>query len=253
MIYVKILTGDNMIYSSVDNKKIKSLRKLHLKKYRDETKMFLVEGEHLVNEALKNNMIEEIFILDSVISHYDVEVSLITSEVLNFISELDTPQPIIGLCKMKKNEQVTGNVILALDRIQDPGNLGTIIRSAVAFNISTILLGTGSVDEYNSKVVRGSQGMIFNINIINCDLNSKLSDLINDEYKIYGTKVTGGKKIEKLKKTDKSVIIMGNEGEGMSKELENLCSEFIYIPMNDICESLNVGVASSIIMYEFNK
>ena len=155
--------------------------------------------------------------------------------------------------KIRKVNKKIGNKILALDGIQDPGNLGTIIRSAVAFNIDTIVLGKGTVDLYNSKVIRGTQGMLFHINIISEDLCEFISNCKEQNYKILGTKVTHGKNLKNIEKNDKFVIIMGNEGNGISDSVEDLCDEFIYIDMNEVCESLNVGVATSIILYELDK
>ena len=144
-----------------------------------------------------------------------------------------------------------GDRILILDGIQDPGNLGTIIRSSVAFNIDSIVLSKDSVDLYNSKVIRATQGMIFNINIIQKDL-LEFIPLLKD-YKIYGTKVNGGKSLKNVEKVKKFAIIMGNEGQGVKKDILDMCSDYIYIDMNKSCESLNVGVATSIILYELDK
>ena len=139
---------------------------------------------------------------------------------------------------------------LILDNIQDPGNLGTIIRSAVAFNFDTIILSNDSVDVYNSKVIRASQGLLFNVNIKIGDLTEIIPELKNNGYQIYGTKVTNGNDVKSIAKNSLFAIIMGNEGNGMSDAVSKLCDSFVYINMNDKCESLNVGVAASILMYE---
>ena len=241
-----------MLYTSIENKKIKEIKKLNEKKYRDKTNLFIVEGEHLVLEAYKTGFLKELFLDKDTLFPLDVETNYVTNNVLKYISNLDTPQKVIGICK-KKEESKLGNRILILDDIQDPGNLGTIIRSSVAFNIDTIILSNKSVDEYNSKVIRASQGLLFHINIIRCDLIEELISLKNNGYHIYGTQVTHGKDLHLLEKNKKFAIIMGNEGNGMSEEAKELCDEFIYIKMNDSCESLNVGVATSIILYEFSE
>jgi len=137
-----------------------------------------------------------------------------------------------------------------LDDIQDPGNLGAIIRSAVAFNIDTIILSNNTVDLYNSKVIRSTQGMMFKLNIIRTDLKEMIKELKEKNYHILATNVTNGKNIKELEKTEKLCIIMGNEGNGVSQELLNMSDEYIYIKMNEECESLNVAVATSIILYE---
>ena len=156
------------------------------------------------------------------------------------------------MCK-KINNVIKGNHILALDNIQDPGNLGTIIRSAVAFNIDTIILSQNTVDLYNSKVLRSTQGMIFNINIVVSDLEKEIKELKNKNYKILTTKVDGGKLIKNIEKKEKFVIIIGNEGNGVSEQLQQLSDEYIYIKMNEKCESLNAAIATSIILYELSR
>ena len=142
---------------------------------------------------------------------------------------------------------------MLLDHIQDPGNLGTIIRSAVAFNFSTIIVSEDTVDFYNDKVIRSSEGMIFNINLVKDDLLSIIPVLKEKGYKIYGTDVKKGKNIKTID-NKQCAIIIGSEGKGMSIEVKELCDDFIYINMSKTCESLNAAFASSIIMYEvFNR
>lgn len=241
-----------MLYSSIENKKIKNIKKLNTKKYRDEFNEFLIEGEHLVQEAYKNGILKEVILEENIDIDIDAQKNYVTSSVLKYISELDNPSKIMGICK-KIDKKDIGNRVLILDGVQDPGNLGTIIRSSVAFNIDTIILSKECVDLYNSKVLRATQGMIFNINIIEENLLEIVPNLKNDGYKIYGTKVNGGKSLKSVERCEKFAIIMGNEGRGVSSSLLDLCNEYIYIDMNNVCESLNVGVATSIILYELNK
>ena len=137
-----------------------------------------------------------------------------------------------------------------LDGIQDPGNLGTIIRSAVAFNFDTVVLSRNTVDLYNPKVIRSTKGMLFNMNIIVRELDSFINEL--DGYIIYGTDVINGNNIRDIDVADKLGIVIGNEGRGISSNVKDLCDKFIYIDMNNDCESLNASVAASILMYEVN-
>ena len=241
-----------MMYSSIENKKIKYIKKLNTKKYRDEFNQFIVEGEHLVLEAYKNGVLKEVILEENIDISVDVPKSYATSNVLKYISELDNYSKIIGICKKLEKKDI-GNKVLMLDDVQDPGNLGTIIRSSVAFNIDTIILSKNSVDLYNSKVLRATQGMIFNINIIEDDLLDVIPKLKKVGYKVYGTKVNGGKSLKSVERSEKFAIIMGNEGKGVKTSILDLCSDYIYIDMNKNCESLNVGVATSIILYELDK
>lgn len=242
-----------MVYSSIENDKVKDIKKLQQKKYRDKSGMFLIEGEHLVLEAYKSGYLKKLILEENDIFPIDIDIMYVTNNVLNYISELETAPRMIGICEKNKELESIGKRILVLDNIQDPGNLGTMIRSAVAFHIDTIILGDGTVDLYNSKVIRASQGMLFHINIIRKDLIIFLEELQKNNYQILGTKVTYGKNLKSLEKNEKFAIIMGNEGNGLSDEVSNFCNDFIYIDMDAVCESLNVAVATSIILYEMDK
>ena len=241
-----------MLYTSIENKRIKEIKKLNQKKYRDKENKFIIEGEHLVIEAYKSGVLDTLILEENMLLELDVETIFVSNNVLKYISELEEPQKVMGICHKREDKKI-GNKVLILDQIQDPGNLGTIIRSSVAFSFDSIILSDNSVDLYNSKVIRASQGMIFNINILRENICDVIHVLKEKKYKIYGTKVTGGKDIKSLEKNNKFAIIMGNEGNGLSKEVQELCDEFIYIKMNENCESLNVGVATSIILYELSK
>lgn len=242
-----------MLYTSIENKKIKEIRKLRQKKYRDKTGLFLVEGKHLVLEAYKSGYLKEMILEQNELFPLQVETMYVTNDLLYYISDVESPQPVMGIVSKIPEKQELGNRILVLDGIQDPGNLGTIIRSAVAFHVDTIVFGKKTVDLYNPKVVRSSQGMIFHINMIERDLTTFLPELKKENYTILGTRVTHGKSLKEIEKNKKSVIIMGNEGNGMSDAVAEYCDDFIYIDMSSTCESLNVGVATSIILYELDK
>ena len=241
-----------MLITSLDNNKIKKYEKLKIKKYRDEERLFLVEGEHLVEEAFKNGKLVDLLVLDGYNYDIDFLYTSVTYQVMKKLSDVKSTPKVIGVVKMNDTSLIKGNKILMLDDIQDPGNLGTIIRSSVAFNISDIILSNNSVDLYNDKVIRASQGMIFKINIIRSDLVKVINELKSNDYLIYGTSVKNGIDVRNIK-TDKYAIIMVNEGSGVKKELLDLCDKNIYIKMDENCESLNVGVAASIIIYELNR
>ncbi len=236
--------------NSVNNINIKKYSKLLEKKYRDQENLCILPGEHLVKEAIKNNLVIEIFLLEGIENIYG-NVTYVTENVMRKLTNLKTIPNVVAVSKKINPKEIFGNIIM-LDSIQDPGNLGTIIRSAVAFNIDTIILGNNTVDLYNEKVLRATEGMIFNINIVKDNLLESINKLKMKGYKIIGTKVDGGIDI-KNKNLDKYAIILGNEGNGVNNELLDLCDNYIYINMNNSCESLNVAVASSIIMYELNK
>ena len=242
----------NMVYTSIENKKIKELNKLKKKKYRDLSDTFLVEGEHLIREAEACGCLKELYLLEGTDFSTMVPVHYVSNTVMRYVSSLECVSSYLGVC-FKNKQNSYGNRILVLEDIQDPGNLGTIIRSAVAFHVDTILLSKGCVDLYNDKVIRASQGMLFHISIFVCDLEEVLLELKKLGYTVFATKVDGGKSVKKLEKLEKFVIIMGNEGNGVSQRVLDQCDHFLYIDMSSSCESLNVAVATSIILYELDK
>ena len=237
-----------MLITSINNDRIKELVKLKDKKYRDLNNLFFVEGKDLCDSAYEQGLLRELYILDGYDNIYDgVPYTYVSHEVMKKMSDLGSVSEYYGVCS-KIVEGDIGNRILILDDIQDPGNLGTIIRSAVAFNFDTIVLSHGTVDLYNPKVVRSTKGMLFKANVIVRDIPSFLSELKG--YTIYGTDVSDGVDIKTENISSKVAIIIGNEGKGISEEVRSLCHKFIYLKMNSECESLNAGVSASIIMYE---
>lgn len=235
--------------TSVNNNHIKDLCKLKEKKYRDSTKTYLIEGEHLIFEAYKEGILLEVLPLIGEDFSMDTKITFISKEVMKKLSSTDSIPNVIGVCS-KKEEMGIGKKILILEDIQDPGNLGTIIRSSLAFGIDTIVLSPKTVDLYNAKVIRSTQGMMFHINIIVRELTTFIRSLKDNNYIIYGTKVSNGINVKNIVVPDKYALIIGNEGNGMSSEIESLCDSNLYIEMDNGVESLNAGVAASIILYE---
>lgn len=228
--------------SSIENPKIKLLMKLKQGKYRKKEEMFIVEGAHLVKEAKLAGVLIEAY---SIVEQEGYE--LVSESVMKKISTTDTVVREIGLCKFINKEKL-GKKILILDGVQDPGNMGTLMRSACAFGYETIFVGNGSVDIYNEKVIRSSQGAIFKLNF----RFGSVVEFINEElssYKVYGTNVVRGVALDEVSNLEKMAVILGNEGNGISKEVDDLLLDNIYIPMENT-ESLNVAIAGSIIMYK---
>lgn len=239
-----------MVITSLNNEHIKEINKLKEKKYRDQTNTFLIEGEHLVIEALKNNVVKELIIVDEYnIDYVNIKTTYVSKDVMKKLSSMDSYPSVMAVCFKKEEKEIKGNVLI-LEDIQDPGNLGTIIRSSAAFNIDTIILSPKTVDLYNSKVIRSTQGILFYINIIVKNIEEEIIKLKNNGYKIYGTKVDNGIDVRTIKTKEKFALIIGNEGNGMSENTSNLCDENLYIKMNNNVESLNAGVAASILLYE---
>ena len=237
-----------MLITSVNNNKIKELVKLKDKKYRDKVSLFFVEGLDIIEEAYKKGYLIELYILEgSDILYEDIPYTYVSYEVMKKISDMDSVSRYYGVCKYL-DENTLGDKIIILDNIQDPGNLGTIIRSAVAFNFDTVMISNDSVSVYNPKVIRATKGMLFNKNIITCDIDDFISK--NKEYLIIGTDVNNGSDIKNIDIPDKIAIVIGNEGRGIRDSVRDKCDKFVYIKMNNDCESLNAGVSASILMYE---
>lgn len=239
--------------TSVNNEYIKELNKLNNKKYRDEVHKFLVEGYHLVDMA--KPFLETLLITD--MKDYNivpnVNYILTTNDVINKLAQTKTPQGIIGVAKIKKSHDISCSKILILDGVQDPGNVGALIRSALAFGFEDVILSKDSCDIYNDKVIRASQGAIFDLNIIYEDLNDIIPLLKNNNYTIYGTALHNSTSINEIKLEKKCAIILGNEGNGVREEILNQTDCNIYLPISQKIDSLNVSVAGSIVMYEFTK
>lgn len=232
-----------MTISSVNNEKVKYWASLKLKKNRDKDKCFLVEGNHLIKEAKEKGLVI------STISISDNNADfLVTKEIMKKISDQKSISDNAAIVRYIPEQEIKGNVLI-LDDIQDPGNLGTLIRSSIAFGFSNIIMSEGSVDLYNPKVIRATEGMIFNINAIRTNIIEYIPKLKEMEYKILVSDVVDGNDI-KNESCNNIALVLGNEGKGVHSDIKNLCDEVINIKMDNACESLNVGVAGSILMYE---
>lgn len=234
--------------TSVNNPLIKELIKLKQKKYRDKEKKFIVEGYNIIEEAkdyitlIITSSKEDENILPN------VEHILVSKEIIGKLSETVTPQGIIGICNyVTSRENFEGNV-LVLDGLQDPGNIGTLIRTAICFDFNTIYITDNSCDIYNEKVLRATQGGIFKVNIIRKNINDIIDDLKKKGYYIVGTSLKNGIPLNDINFKNLNAIILGNEGNGVSKETIERSNINAYIPINTSMESLNVAIAGGIIM-----
>lgn len=241
-----------MVITSLENENVKKWKKLQKRKYRDEYGQYIVEGMHLVLEAFSTGALVEIIAEEHEEILIPCPITYVTREIIEKISTLDNPCNIMALCRKLNRDEVIGDKILILDEVQDPGNLGTIIRSAVAFNIDTIILSENTVDLYNPKVLRATQGMFFHTNIINRNAGETITLIKNMDIPVYGTNVANGVDVRTLTNEEKKrfALVMGNEGNGVRGEIAEACDKNLYIPMNKDVESLNVAIATSILLYE---
>lgn len=239
------------IITSKENKKIKELMSLYDNKVRKEKGLFVIEGFHLLQMALKENNVVSIFTLHE-IENIDKSINqyLINEDILKKISKASSPQGVVAVCRLLSANPIACNAIY-LDDISDPGNMGTILRSALAFSYQNVILSKNSVSIYNEKTIFASQGALFSLNIVN-DEDNILSFLKNKGYHIYATSLVNAKNIANFKPLEPFVLIFGNEAHGVSQEVIKLADELIRIDIDNI-DSLNVAIAASICMYLFNK
>ncbi|MED3894022.1 RNA methyltransferase [Priestia aryabhattai] len=242
---------------SVKNPQVKAWKKLHNKKDRDKQGLFMVEGFHLVEEAIKNNdCVKELIIRESteVPAQWNIdgiEITVVNEAIIKLLSDTETPQGIIAVCVQTKHAEIihTAQKVLLLDAVQDPGNLGTIIRTADAAGVEAIIIGEGSVDVYNPKVVRSTQGAIFHLPIVKGDLLEIISLLKERGIAVYGTSLQNGKVYTHVKPSNEFALIVGNEGNGVSEKVLEQTDQNLYIPIYGKSESLNVAIASGILLY----
>ena len=248
-----------MLIESNNNPKFKKWAKLKQKKYRYQSLEYIVEGEHLVLEAIKMNVVKEVLVKEGTTLHLNEDyhavsnIYLLKENLFDQIASTETPQPIMAVFEMKTMNIKNQHRLLLLDRVQDPGNLGTLLRSAVAFGFDGVILGDGCVDLYNEKVIRSTQGAIFKLPILNQNLEEAVTSLKEQGVRIYGTSLQNGRPLNEIEETMKMAFILGNEGSGVSKELLSLTDGNIFIEMSENIESLNVSIAGSIIMYRFRQ
>ncbi|MBS4173769.1 RNA methyltransferase [Bacillus sp. FJAT-49736] len=244
---------------SVKNPQVKQWKKLLTKKEREKTHTYLLEGFHLVEEALQyKDEILEIIISEEVEfpSNWNVDnlpITRVTTEISRSISDTETTQGIFAICKIRKAvmNELTGKAYLMLDGVQDPGNLGTMIRTADAAGIDAVILGMGTADLYNPKVLRSAQGSHFHLSFLSGRLDEWIIKLKEANVPVYGTALENGIPYKEVEPASSFGLILGNEGNGVSKEVLALTDKNLYIPIFGKSESLNVAVAAGILMYYF--
>lgn len=243
------------IIQSLQNETIKNIDKLKDKKTRNNKQMFIVEGYHLIDESYKHNKLISIFSTneDDFRKYPNVEHYLVTEQIIKKVSTTVNPQNIIGIVKMPKMDALDLSKknlkIVLLDSINDPGNLGSIVRTAAALGYDAIYMSQDTVDIYNEKALRATQGAIFKIPFYYTHLDNLINELKEHNVKCFGTHLKKSINIDNVEKVNKFAICFGNEARGMSDKVTDLMDQNIKIEMKNDVESLNVLSASSIVMY----
>lgn len=239
-----------MKIESPQNQTIKSLSKLSSKKQRDETGQFLVEGWHLVQEAQRAGCLEHVYQLEGLPTLEDIKTSVCTQAVLNKLSSQKSDAKYIGLCHKPpiKKPLLAFSKVLLLDRLQDPGNVGTLIRSAYSFGIEAIVLSNDCADPYGPKTIQSSQGALFHLPLFQADLLEAIEILKTQDIPVFGAALhQKAITLHELNIPTRFGLVIGNEGQGISQEVLKTCSECVYIQMASF-ESLNAAIAGSILM-----
>ena len=254
------------VISSKDNEFIKHIKKLKDKKYRDINKEFIIEGIKLIKEAIEEKAeIKQIVICDNCQNSdiipkelmYEIakyECVYVTENIFKTISDVNTPQGILAIIGRNAREaeiDYTQDIIVALDDIQDPGNLGTILRTVDSIGLNQILVSKGTADSYNPKVVRSTMGAIFRVKIIECeDLEKTLKEVKKHKFELVITSLQTENSIYDVD-YNKKVIVIGNEANGVEQKIQDMADIKVKIPMLGKTESLNASVATGIVLYEY--
>ncbi|MTD38782.1 RNA methyltransferase [Erwinia sp. CPCC 100877] len=249
---------------STKNTLIKELKKLNRKKYREESQRYIVEGFHLIEEAVKADADIEWLLVSQRgrrewakwLAQQRPELLIaVSDEVLATLSELPTPQGMLAVVKMPavtERQEFSGSWLL-LDNVQDPGNVGTMIRTADAAGMTGVILGTGSADIYNTKVLRAMQGSNYHLPILQVPLEKAIEAFKQAGTPVYGTELNkDAVTYQKVAPIKNYALIMGNEGQGIHKDLLQLTDQNLYIPIKGQAESLNVAIAAGILMYHLS-
>ena len=256
---------------SKENSEIKKISKLmSSKKFRIKEKQFVIEGARLCEDAANSGIIiEKVFYTEKAQEKYSKIVDrikktsndsfLVTEKIMNFITDTKTPQGLVCVCKQfddKFNIEKVKNSkkLIALENIQDPSNLGTIFRTAEALGLEGVILTDDCCEVFSSKVLRGSMGAVFRVPIYTFESTMDIFKLFGKDFNIYGA--VPDKNAVDIRKVDfskKSIVLVGNEGNGLKEETIKKCKEKLTIPMKGKSESLNAAVAASIAMWEMVK
>ncbi|MEK5305085.1 MULTISPECIES: TrmH family RNA methyltransferase [Bacillus] len=238
---------------SAKNAHIKQWKKLHTKKERTKTGLFLVEGKHLVEEALKSGVVKELMVATPDMLPADIEPDIelyeLSEEAFTAMTETETPQQIAAVCTIPVFEEKKYERMLLLDAVQDPGNLGTLIRTADAAGLDAVILGDGTVDAFNGKTLRSAQGSHFHLPILKQTLQQTIPALKAQGISVYGSALKDAKEYKHIASEGPFALIVGNEGAGIDPEILQMTDQNLYVPMYGQAESLNVAVAAAVLVY----
>lgn len=247
---------------SESNASLKQWKKLHTKKEREKSGTFLLEGPHLIEEAitsganLQHVIVEENFEINEAWLQEKFTLWSVPAKLMKQLSETEKPQGIIAVCEMMdQSEELIkkGGRYLLIDGVQDPGNLGTIIRTADSAGLDGVFLGEGTADLYNGKTVRSTQGSLFHLPIVKANLLEIIERCKEHDLPVLSTSLQNSVDMRETPEVDSFALIMGNEGAGVQEILQQQSTLNVKIPIFGSAESLNVSVATGILLYELQR
>lgn len=235
--------------TSKTNPKIQFIVSLQKEKIRQEHGLFFDEGLKNLKMALEYGIVKEVYLTKYIpLDYKDAKVYLISPAILDKISLNKTPDGVCFIAKIQNFSLKNLNKIVFLDAVQDPGNVGTILRTCLAFDVDALILGKGCASLYNHKTLMASKGANYKLKVMSMDFDDLKANL-TDEHKIIGTALDNDSiLLSKLPKMDKFVLLLGNEGNGICNLILNQCDYKVKIPIQNI-DSLNVGVSNGIVLY----
>ena len=225
---------------SKQNQKIKDLQKLSIPKFSKEQGLFKIEGFHALEMARKSGALLSVFTTKE-IKDLEVPQYLVSKEIMESISNAKTPQGVICVCSYLEEKPIKSHKVLMLDNVQDPGNLGTLLRTALAFGYNDVILNRGC-SPYNEKVLQSTQGAIFKLNLVNFD------GYFPKGYEVIATEIKGSVDLSTIIKVNKHILVLGNEAHGVSEDILKVANKRVRIDIKNI-DSLNVAIAGAIAMY----
>lgn len=255
-----------MVITSKDNEQIKHIRKLKEKKYRDEYNEYVIEGVKLIKEAIQEDAnIKTIIACDNCVKNEEIDPKVmyeiakynclyVEEKVFQSITDVKNPQGLLAIMSKEQKEEKIDykeDIIVVLDNVQDPGNIGTILRTVDSIGLKQIIVSNNSGDVYNPKVVRSTMGAILRVNVIESEnLVETLKTIKKHKFEVVATSLQTNDSIYDIDYNKKAIVI-GNEANGVSKEVLDLADKKVKIPMLGRTESLNAAVATGIITYEY--
>lgn len=237
--------------TSAENKIYKQTKKLLTRSERNKTKMFIAEGQRIVQDAVESGAAQYVFVSQSYDGiEFDLPVYRVSEKMFLALSDTETTQGVLAVCKMPEYNitNIFGDTLLICDGVSDPGNLGTLIRTAECSGVNGVVLLKGTTDPYSPKVVRSTMGSIFRVPVYFAQVHEIGEYLKN--YALIATLLDGSKNLYDINFPQKIAVVVGNEAHGISKEVADMAQIRTFIPMCGKSESLNASVAGSVVMYE---